>query len=252
MKNWKPWQLTFWRIALTAITAGVVILLCSALGGCAVDARGFGGWTFGGADGGAFTRGKGGEGDEGVGGAGGAPVVVVVGTSGTGGAVSTGGVTATGGVLGTGGALGIGGTAGTGGVTVTGGTGGMAVPNCADAAQPGPVGTLPHPGPVCSSCHKFTAAGTVYGDGYDPVNCLGINGDAVGGVQVLIYGADLKTRTLPVDSSGNFWTDEVIPFPATVSVVRDKQKRMMVDSLLSGDCNSCHEAIGKPGRVVTP
>lgn len=208
--------------------------------GCSVDAIPFGGSVLGGADGSTLTRGTGGD----VGGA--AGVANVGGIGGSVVVVGTGDVTSTGGAIGAGGTASTGGAIGTGGVTST------SVSNCTEFVPSGPGGAFPHPGPVCSGCHKFTAAGTVYGDGYDPQSCLGINGDAVGGVQVLIYGADLKTRTLPVDSSGNFWTDEVIPFPATVSVVRENQKRAMVDSLLSGDCNSCHTATGKPGRVVTP
>lgn len=220
------------------------LLLVLLIGGCSVDALPFGGETGGSAGGRAAGLGDAAISMGGIGGAvvadtGGAVMVAVTGTGGA--TVATGGA-AGGAVVSTGGAA--------------GGVGGEAyVPptNCyAGRMWDGANDKYMRPGAACGSCHtSFTIAGTVFVNSTEPTNCYGVGGVATL-VKVLVLGADGGGVALLANEAGNFWTDALISFPATVSTTYGSGQLRMQGAVTSGDCNSCHGANGYPGRVLPP
>jgi hypothetical protein len=140
----------------------------------------------------------------------------------------TGGANGTGGAKGTGGATGTGGAAGTGGATTA----------CVPAASGGPSGM--NTGQDCVSCHgsgqspAMTAAGTVYS--------TATGGSGVSGATVTITDNGGKKITMVTGSSGNFYTNSAIAFPATVVLSKCPDTQTMPTTITKGGCNSsgCH------------
>ncbi|HEU4729065.1 MAG TPA: hypothetical protein VFT22_14270 [Kofleriaceae bacterium] len=115
---------------------------------------------------------------------------------------------------------------------------------------------LMHPGRACISCHaggegpRFRIAGTVYPTGHEPDDCFGATS-----ATVEITDATGHVTTLPVNSAGNFFTQNAIAFPIQVAVVANGMRRAMAGSPPNGDCNSCHTRDGAnmaPGRIALP
>jgi cytochrome c553 len=119
-----------------------------------------------------------------------------------------------------------------------------------------------HPGQACIACHerddegpRFLLAGTAYPSAHEPDECYGANGDAT----VVIKGADGRTVSLRLQSSGNFFLeaedDVTLALPYTAVLRYDGRERAMATPQTIGDCNSCHSqegANGAPGRVTLP
>jgi hypothetical protein len=122
------------------------------------------------------------------------------------------------------------------------------------------------PGSACRSCHvvggkasgkSWDISGTVYATAHEPDDC---NGTAASGVSVVITDANGGVTTLPVNSAGNFWHNDLlgfaaIPKPYTAKVVSGGKVREMIGAQTDGDCNKCHTETGTslaPGRVMLP
>jgi hypothetical protein len=162
------------------------------------------------------------------------------------GGVATGGATAATGGKSTGGA-----TSATGGATsATGGaaTGGNTAKACVPAATGGPKAM--NPGTACISCHSganpsagvaITLGGTIYS---------GVSSTtAVSGATVTITDSKKVVTTLVTGSTGNFYTNKSISFPAQVAVSKCPDTATMISTVSSGDCNSCH---GSTNRIHLP
>jgi hypothetical protein len=159
-----------------------------------------------------------------------------------------------------------GGASGSGG----GGTGGSIYdtpPTCSSmtTALPGN-GADMQPGAACASCHvlfgqasghTFDVAGTVYLTAHEPDGCNGVN---VSGAVVIITDATNTDTSLPVNSAGNFYHDDLLGFaafktPLKARVQYNGNTRVMLTPLTTGDCNSCHTETGTqsaPGRIMLP
>jgi hypothetical protein len=122
--------------------------------------------------------------------------------------------------------------------------------------------SLMHPGGECISCHvdqgegpQFAIAGTVMGATNDDTNCNGVSG-----ISVEITDKNGQKTILTTNAAGNFHTDEDgkgvnIAFPVTAKVIANGKERAMTTPQSSGDCNTCHGAVGSsgaPGRLVVP
>ncbi|MGH7281982.1 MAG: carboxypeptidase-like regulatory domain-containing protein [Polyangiaceae bacterium] len=94
-------------------------------------------------------------------------------------------------------------------------------------------GTQNPAGHNCLSCHSFSFAGTVYSSGTTPV--------AKAEVRVLdAMGAARSTYT---DANGNFFfSGSNFLAPAMVGVRDGSNTALMVSTISSGACNSCHGA----------
>ncbi|HET7501962.1 MAG TPA: hypothetical protein VFK02_13185 [Kofleriaceae bacterium] len=113
-----------------------------------------------------------------------------------------------------------------------------------------------HPGLACISCHasgegpRFRIAGTVYPTAHEPNDCYGATS-----ATVEVTDATGLVTSLPVNSAGNFFTQNAIAFPIQVAVVANGMRRAMAGSPPTGDCNSCHTQDGAnmaPGRIALP
>jgi hypothetical protein len=109
------------------------------------------------------------------------------------------------------------------------------------------------PGDTCQSCHStFQIAGTVYPTAHEPTGCIGAAGT---GLSVVITGLDGRVQTLPVNSSGTFYSTQKVVFPFHAKVVSPTGERDMTSSQSTGDCNYCHSPTGfdgAPGRIMLP
>ena len=109
------------------------------------------------------------------------------------------------------------------------------------------------PGDNCLRCHAsgsgappFSFAGTVFSAADSPTS------NGLSGVTVTLTDADAKVVTLTSNHVGNFYTNEAINFPATVSVQLGSTVVKMLSPVMSGDCSSCHTVPGQqnaPGRL---
>jgi hypothetical protein len=117
---------------------------------------------------------------------------------------------------------------------------------------------LMEPGRACISCHAatggdappFTIAGTVYPTAHEPDQCNG-----AGGAQVVITDANGNVVTLTANGAGNFYYLGAIALPFQARVVDGNGVRAMSVPQSTGDCNSCHTAVGAngaPGRIMAP
>jgi hypothetical protein len=122
--------------------------------------------------------------------------------------------------------------------------------------------SLMEPGQACISCHTrnggeaptFAIAGTLYRTGHEPNNCNGASGTS--GAHVVVSGSNGTSITLAPNSAGNFYSSTFLSAPYTAKVVNGSGiERVMVSTLSTGDCNSCHSqtgANGAPGRITLP
>lgn len=120
-----------------------------------------------------------------------------------------------------------------------------------------------NPGQACIACHtqmfapRFNVAGTVYATGHDPENCNGTN-DSTATVE--ITDAMGQVVMLHPNRAGNFYyepgfTRPNLTPPYNARVLYQGRERRMLTPQMSGDCNSCHTAMGDmgaPGRVALP
>jgi hypothetical protein len=101
------------------------------------------------------------------------------------------------------------------------------------------------PGEPCMDCHfvesdshgsevPFTAAGTVFtdGDGAAPVE----------GATVVLNDAADGQVSMTTNSAGNFFTDQALSFPVSISITKGENSVDMLTTSAHGDCNSCHSA----------
>ncbi|MEO7327550.1 MAG: hypothetical protein ABI193_03155 [Minicystis sp.] len=119
---------------------------------------------------------------------------------------------------------------------------------------------LMHPGGECNTCHSqgegpaLAIAGTVMGATNDDTNC-----DGVSGVTVEITDKTGQKITLLTNVAGNFSTSDhggpTITFPITAKVISGGKELAMTTPQNTGDCNTCHGAVGTngaPGRLTVP
>ena len=126
-----------------------------------------------------------------------------------------------------------------------------------------------HPGGTCISCHsstggegpRYAIAGTVYPSAHEPDDCNGTAKTSSGAVSVLITEANGTTRTLAVNSAGNFYYQGALTTPYKAQVQAGSAVRVMTHTQTSGDCNGCHTVNGAstvagadaaPGRIMSP
>ena len=122
------------------------------------------------------------------------------------------------------------------------------------------------PGSACRSCDavggkasgkSWDISGTVYATAHEPDDC---NGSSASGVTVVITDKNGGVTTLPVNSVGNFWHNDLLGFAAipklyTAKVVSGGKTREMIGAQTDGDCNKCHTESGTslaPGRIMFP
>jgi hypothetical protein len=119
---------------------------------------------------------------------------------------------------------------------------------------------LMHPGGECISCHsqgegpQYTIAGTVMAATDDDTNC-----DGLSGVTVEITDKTGQKLSLTTNAAGNFFSGghggTSLTFPVTAKVISGGKERAMTTPQNSGDCNTCHGAVGSsgaPGRLIVP
>ena len=98
----------------------------------------------------------------------------------------------------------------------------------------------------CTSCHSFTAAGTVYkpdGTTVNPGAIVRLTTQSAGGGTVV--------ASLTADGSGNFYTSTPIGFGSGLYVTATNSagsSRAMGATITSGACNRCHSSMN---RIVT-
>jgi hypothetical protein len=102
-------------------------------------------------------------------------------------------------------------------------------------------GPTMRPGENCKSCHDFSAAGTVF-----PGSQSG-SGEGVSGVTVSLVDSTQKTVTMTSNSAGNFYTNQPVAWPATVTLALGNRAATMPNAP-SGACATCHTTSGQ-GRV---
>jgi mono/diheme cytochrome c family protein len=118
------------------------------------------------------------------------------------------------------------------------------------------------PGNACITCHSarggpaFTIAGTIYPTAHEPNECYGKDGTENGGaLTVTLVDVNGGVISLKVNSAGNFYSEEELFPPLTVSVSDGTNYRSMGAPLTAGDCNACHTekgVNGAPGRIMAP
>jgi hypothetical protein len=118
---------------------------------------------------------------------------------------------------------------------------------------------LMYPGRACLACHQvmggpaYRAAGTVYSMLQEPDDCNGAGPPPQ--LTVIVTDANGRTREMPVNAAGNFFTRQPIRAPYRARVTDGTNTRVMQGSVTSGDCNSCHTAggaNGASGRILAP
>lgn len=115
-----------------------------------------------------------------------------------------------------------------------------AAPDC--EPEQTPAGSEGHrAGEDCLSCHasmsgsrQWTVAGTLYSDasGSSPV----------GGATIVVEDAGGAEHRLVTHPNGNFYTNEAVDLPLSVSASLCPDSAEMLSSATSGSCNSCHDA----------
>jgi hypothetical protein len=125
---------------------------------------------------------------------------------------------------------------------------------------------LMHPGMDCIGCHAqgggedegedesegplYTVAGTVMGAFDDPDDCYGVEG-----VTVNILDADSTLFQLVTNAAGNFFTNDPVVLPYTITLDDGVAQNAMVTPQSDGGCAVCHTETGEnaaPGRIVAP
>jgi hypothetical protein len=121
-----------------------------------------------------------------------------------------------------------------------------------------------HPGGACIDCHsgssrapQIPVGGTVFPTGHEPTDCDGVDGIA-NVITVQVTDANGMVYKSRANGVGNFYINQKykLAFPITAKVVLpDGRERVMTESQMTGDCNSCHTQDGTmnaPGRIVPP
>jgi hypothetical protein len=121
---------------------------------------------------------------------------------------------------------------------------------CIPAATTLPFGNH-NSGAACLGCHtgqsaapRWTLAGTLFDSrqGTAPLP----------GATISIVDAAGVELTLVTASNGNFYTQQPLTFPVTVSASKCPDTKAMTGKPGSGDCNSCHTANASQGRIHLP
>jgi len=80
----------------------------------------------------------------------------------------------------------------------------------------------------------MTIAGTVYS--------AATGGSGVSGATVTVTPASGSPIKMVTGSTGNFYSNTAITFPATVQVSKCPDTATMPTTITSSDCNSCHDS----------
>jgi hypothetical protein len=105
-------------------------------------------------------------------------------------------------------------------------------------------GPTMRPGENCKSCHGFTAAGTVF------PSAQAASSEGINGATVTIVDSNQKSVTMTSNSAGNFYTNDAIVWPATITLTLGSRSATMPDAH-DGACASCHTTSGQ-GRIFLP
>jgi len=103
------------------------------------------------------------------------------------------------------------------------------------------------PGENCKGCHdNFSVAGTVYPSAQAQAS------EGLSGVTVAVVDSAQKTVTMTSNSVGNFYSQESVTWPATITLTLGTRTASMQNGQ-SGACATCHNtsATGQ-GRVYLP
>ena len=106
-------------------------------------------------------------------------------------------------------------------------------------------GPTMRPGEDCTSCHGFKVAGTVFPSASADAT------EGVANIAVTLVDSAQQTITLTSNSAGNFYTEQKLAWPATVSLTQGAATVTMAMPLTGGACNSCHKP-GGIGRIHLP
>jgi hypothetical protein len=106
-----------------------------------------------------------------------------------------------------------------------------------------------NPGQNCLECHNgqqagapiFTLGGTAYADEDGTIPLVGAT--------VIVIDGDGNVVKLPTQQNGNFYTSAQLSPPYVTAVSQCPDNVPMITNFSDGDCNSCHGAVGSPGRV---
>jgi cytochrome c553 len=119
------------------------------------------------------------------------------------------------------------------------------------------------PGEACVACHSSSGEGprdrfmgTAYGAAQETSLCMAYQVPS-GAVVEILDTNDVVKLTLPIDSSGNFYSTRNQTFTGAYKarVTANGKTNAMSASQTDGDCNTCHTAKGlngAPGRVMYP
>ncbi len=123
------------------------------------------------------------------------------------------------------------------------------------------------PGRACIACHGSTSrtgtfAGTIYPSLHEKDDCVG---DSLSTIRIAVQDNAGHNVVMAPNSSGNFCSNAyrctvisssgTVTMPYTVTVTNGSSSVSMTTPQTSGDCNSCHTALGTngaPGRIVAP
>ena len=155
------------------------------------------------------------------------------------------------------------GTGGAGGGAAGGGQGGAGpVGPCTSGklwTDPNQASANMTPGRACIACHAqnpesphFSVAGTVYPTLHEPDDCMA---PPASGATVVVTGADAVEISMPVRSTGNFFSSAHVAAPFTAKITYQGKERAAQHPHTEGDCNVCHSATGSsgaPGRLLLP
>jgi hypothetical protein len=120
---------------------------------------------------------------------------------------------------------------------------------CVPAASNLPFGNH-NAGAACQGCHTggvapaWTLAGTLYDSRQGTA--------AIPGATITITDATGAELTLITASNGNFYTQQPITFPVTVSASKCPDTKSMGSQVATGNCNGCHTATSSQGRIHLP
>jgi hypothetical protein len=107
-----------------------------------------------------------------------------------------------------------------------------------------PNGPTMRPGENCKSCHGFTASAPVF------PTVQAASSEGINGATVTIVDSNQKSVTMTSNSAGNFYTDDSIAWPATITLTLGSRSATM-PAAPNGACASCHTTSGQ-GRVFLP
>ncbi|MCA9630269.1 MAG: carboxypeptidase regulatory-like domain-containing protein [Myxococcales bacterium] len=128
-----------------------------------------------------------------------------------------------------------------------------------DAGVDYPTGPTMRPGENCLACHEvgfgdpaptWSAGGTIYGSKSAAAD------QGVKGVVVTITDVNGRTESAKTNRVGNFYFEEGLEPPYTVSIEYEGEILEMPLEAPAGSCNACHSwpdpIADAPGRIFTP